>query len=132
MPVHASDGEIGTIKDLLFDPQSWTVRYLEVSTGWLFGRDVLIPVDKVKSIEAPEGAVTFDLTKEQIENSPSAEPERPADRDYESRLMGITAEPYWGTPPEVGVPPQAHAGSSARTPGAGRAAAPVGRRDRRL
>ena len=108
MPVHASDGDIGTIKDVVFDPQSWTVRYLEVSTGWLFGRDVLIPVDKVKSIEAPEGAVTFDLTKEEIEKSPPAEPARPVDRSYEGRLMGYYGlSPYWAAPPEMGVPPQA-------------------------
>lgn len=108
MPVHASDGEIGTIKDVVFDPQSWAVRHLEVSTGWLFGRDVLIPVDKVKSIDAPDGAVTFDLTKEQIENSPPADPERSVDPGYESRLMGYYGlASYWGAPPEVGVPPQA-------------------------
>lgn len=108
MPVHASDGEIGTIEDVVFDPQSWTVRYLEVSTGWLFGRDVLIPVDKVKSIQSPDGAVTFDLTKEQIDNSPSAEPERDIDPSHQSRLMGYYGmSPYWAAPPEVGVPPQA-------------------------
>ncbi|HUF43934.1 MAG TPA: PRC-barrel domain-containing protein [Aestuariivirgaceae bacterium] len=102
MPVHASDGDIGTIKDVVFDPQSWTVRYLEVSTGWLLGRDVLIPVDKVKSIEAPEGAVTFDLTKEEIEKSPPAEPARPVDRSYEGRLMGYYGlSPYWTAPPEA-------------------------------
>jgi uncharacterized protein YrrD len=108
MPVHATDGEIGTIQDVLFDPDSWTVRYLEVSTGWLFGRDVLIPVGKVKKIDAPDGVATFDCTKEQIENSPTAEPERPVDRDYESRLVshyGLT--PYWAAPAEAGVPPQA-------------------------
>jgi sporulation protein YlmC with PRC-barrel domain len=108
MPVQASDGEIGTIKDVLFDPESWTVRHLEVSTGWLFGRDVLIPVDKVKRVDAPEGSVTFDLTKEQIENSPPAQPERPVGREYESRLVGYYGlSPYWAAPPEVGVPPQA-------------------------
>lgn len=108
MPVKARDGEIGTVKDLLFDPAAWTVRYIEVSTGWLFGHDVIIPVDKVTSIDIPEGSVTFDLTKEEIENSPPAETERPMPRDYESRLLahyGMT--PYWGAPPEVGVPPQA-------------------------
>lgn len=108
MPVEATDGEIGTVKDLLFDPDSWTVRYVEVSTGWLFGRDVIVPVDKVTSIDIPEGAVTFDLTKQQVENSPPAETERPVRRDYESRLLahyGMT--PYWAAPPEVGVPPQA-------------------------
>ena len=108
MPVHASDGDIGTIKDVVFDSQSWLVRHLEVSTGWLFGRDVLIPIDKVKSIDSPDGAVTFDLTREQIENSPAAEPERSVDAKYESRLMGYYGlSTYWSAPPEVGVPPQA-------------------------
>ena len=108
MPVHASDGEIGTIKDVLFDPQGWVVRHLEVSTGWLFGRDVLIPVEKVKNIDAPEGAVTFDLTSEEIENSPPAEPERSVDASYHSRLMGYYGlSSYWAAPPELGVPPQA-------------------------
>lgn len=106
MPVHASDGEIGTIKDVVFDPHSWSVRHLEVSTGWLFGRDVLIPVDKVKSIDAPEGAVSFDLTKEQIENSPPAEAERHVDRGYESRLMGYYGlSSYWAAPPMASAPP---------------------------
>ena len=108
MPVHASDGDIGTIKDVVFDSQNWLVRHLEVSTGWLFGRDVLIPIDKVKSIDSPDGAVTFDLTWEQIENSPTAEPERSVDAKYESRLMGYYGlSTYWSAPPEVGVPPQA-------------------------
>ena len=120
MPVHASDGEIGTIKDVLFDPVNWTVRYLEVSTGWIFGRDVLIPVGKVKSIKVPDGAVTFDLTKEQIENSPRAEPEHPIDRAYESRLIGYyRLSTYWdwmGTP-EVGVTqPMPDEGLSTREP----------------
>jgi uncharacterized protein YrrD len=111
MPVHASDGDIGTIKDVVFDPQDWMVRHLEVSTGWLFGRDVLIPIDKVKSIDSPDGAVTFDLTREQIENSPPAEPERSVDPSYESRLMGYYGlSTYWSAPPGLGEPPQAEPG----------------------
>ncbi len=119
MPVHASDGEIGTIEDVVIDPQSWSVRHLEVSTGWLFGRDVLIPVDKVIRIDAPDGAVTFDLTKEQIENSPPAEPEESVDPGYESRLMGYYGlASYWTTEAEV-VRPQV----SPADPGSSEAAA---------
>jgi len=41
----ASDGEIGAVKDLLFDDRTWTARWLVVDTGsWLFGRKVLLPV----------------------------------------------------------------------------------------
>ena len=33
MPVHASDGEIGTIKDVLFDPRRWIVP-ISPSMAW--------------------------------------------------------------------------------------------------
>lgn len=108
LPVQASDGEIGTVKDFVVDPDGWRVRYLEVSTGWLFGRDVLIPIDKVAGADVPEGSVRLDLTKEQIEKSPPAETARPIERAYENRLVGYYGlSPYWAAPPEVGVPPQA-------------------------
>ncbi|MEY9773697.1 hypothetical protein ABIA14_006038 [Sinorhizobium fredii] len=40
--IEATDGAIGTISDLLFDDETWTVRLLVVGTGVLFtGRRVL-------------------------------------------------------------------------------------------
>jgi hypothetical protein len=50
--IEASDGQIGKVKDFLFDDEKWTVRYLVVETGtWLSGREVLIsPI----SVESPE------------------------------------------------------------------------------
>ena len=42
-PVEAGDGHIGSVKDFLFDDQSWKVRWMVVDTGnWLPGRQVLI------------------------------------------------------------------------------------------
>lgn len=39
----ALDGEIGRVKDLYYDDQHWTIRYLVADTGtWLPGRQVLI------------------------------------------------------------------------------------------
>jgi hypothetical protein len=41
--IEASDGEIGTIKDVCFDNHRWAVRYLAIDTGrWLVEREVLI------------------------------------------------------------------------------------------
>src|ERR1044071_5468601 len=38
-PVDASDGPIGSVHDLYFDEQTWSIRYLVVDTGtWLPGR----------------------------------------------------------------------------------------------
>ena len=42
--IEASDGDIGTVSDFLFDDVSWQVRWLVVDTGnWLSGRKVLLP-----------------------------------------------------------------------------------------
>jgi hypothetical protein len=42
--IEASDGDIGTVSDFLFDDASWLVRWLVVDTGnWLSGRKVLLP-----------------------------------------------------------------------------------------
>ena len=42
--IKASDGDIGTVSDSLFDDASWLVRWFVVDTGnWLFGRKVLLP-----------------------------------------------------------------------------------------
>jgi len=41
--IDASDGEIGTVADFLFDDRTWLVRWLVVDTGtWLTGRKVLL------------------------------------------------------------------------------------------
>ena len=41
--IDAQDGHIGSVHDLYFDNQAWTVRYLIIDTGkWLPGRKVLI------------------------------------------------------------------------------------------
>src|SRR3569832_2210711 len=48
----ALDGEIGHVKDIYFDDQSWTVRYLVADTGhWLPDRRVLLSPFAVSSIE---------------------------------------------------------------------------------
>ena len=41
--IAASDGDLGTVSDFLFDDTSWLVRWLVVDTShWLSGRKVLV------------------------------------------------------------------------------------------
>ena len=41
--VEASDGEVGTVKDILFDDEAWRIRWVVVDTGtWLTGRKVFL------------------------------------------------------------------------------------------
>ena len=89
----ARDGEIGHLKDFYFDDQSWTVRYLVAYTGeWLPNRQVLLSPFAVASIECQSHKVVkVDLTRQQIEESPSIEEHKPITRQYESQYLSIMA-----------------------------------------
>src|ERR1022692_1932429 len=66
------DGEIGKVKEFYFDDRHWTIRYLVADTGnWLTGRQVLISPYALNSVIKSEKHLSVDLTKKQIENSPS-------------------------------------------------------------
>lgn len=95
--LQARDGDIGTITDVWFDDERWTVRYLVVRTGgWLLGREVLIAPSVVRGLNVAREQIAVDLTREQVEKSPPVDSEQPVSHHYESRLhnhYGWT--PYW-------------------------------------
>jgi sporulation protein YlmC with PRC-barrel domain len=91
----ASDGEIGHVKDFYFDDQNWAVRYLVADTGsWLVGRQVLISPHAF-----PEGfrgkSLRVNLTRKQIEDSPSIESHKPVSRQYEEEYYRYYGWPYY-------------------------------------
>lgn len=91
----AKDGQIGHLKDLYFDDQSWTVRYLVADTGnWLPHRKVLISPFAVTAIHGGK-AVEVNLTRQQIEDSPSIETHKPVSRQYEARFHQYYGWPYY-------------------------------------
>jgi sporulation protein YlmC with PRC-barrel domain len=85
--IEATDGKIGTVKDFYFDDETWTIRYLVVETGnWLSGRKVLIsPVALIKK-NWSNGLIPVNLTKEQIQNSPDIDTDKPVSRQQEAML----------------------------------------------
>jgi sporulation protein YlmC with PRC-barrel domain len=85
--IEATDGKIGTVKDFYFDDETWTIRYLVVKTGnWLSGRQVLIsPVALIKK-NWSNGLIPVNLTKEQIQNSPDIDTDKPVSRQQEAML----------------------------------------------
>lgn len=105
--VLASDGEVGKLVDILFSDKTSKVRYLVVDTGsWLSSRKVLLAPDAVGSPSVSDRIFETDLTKEQVENSPPAESDKPVSRRYEESLhhhYGWT--PYWLDP--MGAAPTA-------------------------
>lgn len=128
--LEARDATIGTIKDFLFDDEAWTIRYLVVDTGrWLPGRRVLLSPAAFLAGDRGSKKLPVDLTKNQIENSPGEETDRPVSAEHQRDLHAYYGWPaYWSTgpypmagvvpPPSVAIPP---AGTS-RAADAGRQA----------
>jgi hypothetical protein len=93
----ASDGDIGHVHDFYFDDQSWAVRYLVADTGsWLPGRQVLISPHAFDSIVPAGKVLQVNLTRKQIEESPSIESHKPVSRQYEETYYRYYGWPfYW-------------------------------------
>jgi hypothetical protein len=97
--IEASDGDIGTVSDFLFDDASWKVRWLVVDTGnWLSGRKVLLPPSGLGRLYAKDEVFAVELTKQQIKDSPEIDTERAVSRQMETSVYDYYGwSPYWGT-----------------------------------
>lgn len=100
--------EWGRVKDIYFDDHYWTVRYLIVDTGgWLPGRKILVSPQAIVSLD--EDTITTDLTKEQIENSPSIQDKEPVSKQFERMYAEYFSWPqYWTGPYKWGFYPLLH------------------------
>lgn len=98
--LHGRDGEIGSVKEFFFDDKHWTIRYLVVDTGnWLATRKVLISPHALSVVDTVEHRIDVDLTKKQIEDSPSLDTDAPVSRRYEESYYGYYGWPdYWAGP----------------------------------
>jgi hypothetical protein len=95
--IHAVDGDIGHLVDLIADDQDWRLRYMVIDTGhWLPGRKVLIPLEWAQRISWADKQVMVDVTRQAVEDSPRFHPEEPINREYETMLYDFYGRPrYW-------------------------------------
>jgi sporulation protein YlmC with PRC-barrel domain len=114
--VRATDGDIGTVHDVYFDAESWTVRYLVVDAGgWLTGRRVLVSPRAVRGSDPEAQRLDVALTRQQVENSPHVDTERPVSRQHEIEFARHYEYPYyWGGPFRWGFEPYPGAVSAPR------------------
>lgn len=92
----ASDGEIGHVKDFYFDDVDWVVRYVVADTGsWMPGRLVLISPHAVGRLYQGGKVLLVNLTRQQIENSPSIETHKPVSQQYEEEYHQYYGWPYY-------------------------------------
>lgn len=119
--LQATDGELGKIKDVFFDDEKWTIRYLVVETGsWLNSRRVLISPYSIAGVNPDDASISVRLTQEQVKNSPNIDTHQPVSRQMEgdfSRYYGLgnywIGPELWGTGayPVAGSPSMAGSGA---------------------
>jgi hypothetical protein len=125
----ATDGEIGDVKDFYFEDQTWKIRFLVADTGtWLPGRQVLLSPHAFGPLQQDGRLLPVNLTRKQIEGSPSNESHKTVSRQYEEEyyryygwpcyrqgggMLGASGTPIveqpasqlWSEPPIVGSLP---------------------------
>jgi len=101
----AKDGRIGHAKEFYFDDSHWTLRYLVAQAGnWLTGQLVLLSPHALGKIDDAEKTIPVNLTREQIENSPAPETERPLSRQFEADYFRYFGWPYYWVGPYLWGP----------------------------
>ena len=105
--LNSLDGEIGHVRDFLFDDQHWTIRYLVAETGsWLSDRQVLVSPYALSSVRIASRQISVELTKKKIEESPALGTDEPVSRQFESSYFGYFGWPmYWSGPYQWGSYP---------------------------
>ncbi|OYW77760.1 MAG: photosystem reaction center subunit H [Verrucomicrobia bacterium 12-59-8] len=91
------DGEMGKAREFYFDDRHWTVRYLVADTGgWLTGSQVLISPYALVGVMPDKQQIAVNLTKKQIQESPSLDTDKPVSHQYEEDYYGYYGWPnYW-------------------------------------
>jgi hypothetical protein len=116
----ASDGEIGRVRDVLFDDRRWGIRHLVVDTGgWLSGREVLVSPHAIERVDRARRRIHVALTRQQIQDAPGIETDQPVSRRHEMSYYDYYGFPYdWAGPGLWGAAsyPMAGAGLAALPP----------------
>jgi hypothetical protein len=95
--IHASDGDIGHVEDMLVDDQTWAIRYLIVNTSnWWLGHRLLLAPAWIKNVSWFDSSVSVDLSREAIKGAPTYDPLEPLERRDEAELHDHYGRPgYW-------------------------------------
>ncbi len=85
--VEALDGNVGHLKDLMIDDNTWIAKYAIVdTTSWWPGGKVAIAINRLNGISWADRKVSFSLTREAIKNSPAYNRSAILGVEYSDRL----------------------------------------------
>lgn len=95
--VHATDGDLGHIENLLGDDANWDIRYLVIATrNWLPGKHVQMAPFAVTGVDAAERRVDLKVTREQVKSAPEWDPIAIAGQAAEQSLHRHFGWPGYG------------------------------------
>jgi hypothetical protein len=85
--IHATDGEIGHVKDFLLNDVGWSIRYVVVDTkNWWPGNKVLISPRSVREIDWTKQLMHLDVNRQKVKHSPAYDSSKTVDRAYEAKV----------------------------------------------
>ena len=95
--VHANDGDIGKIKDIIFDDEHWTVRFFVLDTHpWMpLSKKVLISPISILKIEENSDDIILAMSKQMVEDSPKVEDQETVSREFELRYFDHFGYSYY-------------------------------------
>ncbi|MBV8793346.1 MAG: PRC-barrel domain containing protein [Hyphomicrobiales bacterium] len=99
--VHAEDGDIGHVENLLADDANWDIRYLVIATrNWWPGKVVQLSPYAVKDIDWFAEHVNMNVTRDQVRSAPAWDPLAMAEEVSEDDLHRHFGWPGYGRPSE--------------------------------
>lgn len=94
--IAATDADIGTVHDLYFDDETWTIRYIVVATGEILsGRKVLISPLALRQPAMRSLHVWVNLTSDQVDRAPSFDLHKTVSRRHEIEYHDHYGLPYY-------------------------------------
>ena len=95
--IHAKDGDIGHVQDLLVDDHTWAIRYMIVDTSnWWGGHHVLVAPQWIEAVSWPDAKVSVDLTRRAVKDAPPYDSAAQLDRQQEQAIYEHYGHPgYW-------------------------------------
>ncbi|MBF0298039.1 MAG: hypothetical protein HQK51_04925 [Oligoflexia bacterium] len=91
--IHAIDGDIGHVEDLIIDDEMWDILYLVIDTrNWILGKKIVISPRWIKQVNWVDKKVVVDLPREAIKNSPEYHASTIIDQNYKNKLKDYYAQ----------------------------------------
>ncbi|MFC1458556.1 PRC-barrel domain-containing protein [Microvirga arabica] len=85
--IHARDGDIGHVEDMLVEGSDWTIGYFIVDTkNWWPGKMVLVHPDWIEAVSWEQRLVHLSRSRDEVKMAPEYDPSQPIDSS--SRRFG--------------------------------------------